>query len=156
MLARYAKDRVVLELGSYLGRSTVIMARVARLVVAVDWHRGDEFTTKATPDYDTLRPYLDNLERCGVREKVVSVVGDARTVAPFLASDAFDLAFVDANHTAEAALHDGRLALRCVRPGATVIFHDWEPGFPGVGEALERLGLPALRSVGSLAHVVKP
>lgn len=155
-LGYLAEGKRVLEIGSYLGRSTVIMARVAKLVMAVDWHRGDEFTTKATPGLDTLQPYLENLERCGVRDKVISVVGDARMVAPLLAEGAFDFAFVDANHTLDAALHDGELALRCVRSGSIVAFHDCEPGFPEVCEAVVRLGLPVQHVAGSLAYVVKP
>ena len=41
-LKTMAHNKVVLEFGAQLGFSTIVMAQVARRVVSVDWHRGDD------------------------------------------------------------------------------------------------------------------
>src|SRR4029077_11328726 len=62
-LAEIAAGKTVLEIGAWLGRSTVALARSARLVVSVDHHHG--------PPYDgngsTLQRFLSNLERLGIK-----------------------------------------------------------------------------------------
>jgi predicted O-methyltransferase YrrM len=159
-LAELARGKVVLELGAWLGRSTVALAKVAELVVSVDHHRGSAEhqpggvcfdPTLVTPaGVDTLPRFLSNLRLCGVpREKVVVVVARIEDVAPLLRDDAFDVVFVDADHATEAVVRDGMLAFRVVKPGGAVAFHDanWES--VRLGFDLMRLGSPA-RLHGSL------
>jgi hypothetical protein len=84
-LQRWARDKRVVEAGALLGYSTIKLAEVATHVVSIDKHEG--YTTP------TLRRYLTNLERAGVRGKVTPLVGDA---PPLLASVRdVDFAFID-------------------------------------------------------------
>jgi hypothetical protein len=69
-LQRWARDKRVVEAGALLGYSTIKLAEVATHVVSIDKHEG--YTTP------TLRRYLSNLERAGVRGKVTPLVGDAQ------------------------------------------------------------------------------
>src|SRR5262245_41847662 len=67
-----ARDRLVLELGSYKGRSTAALAQTALQVVSVDWHRGDE----GTPGGGwTLPEYCAALRALGLWGRVVPVIG---------------------------------------------------------------------------------
>jgi predicted O-methyltransferase YrrM len=125
--------RDVLELGSFKGRSTVCLAEFARTVVSVDWHRGDAACGHA----DTSGEFLDNLERAGVAEKVVPV--RARVENAELPERAFDLVFIDDDHTNDAPLTSTRMALRCLRRGGTIAWHDWYE--PAVQRAAELCGL---------------
>ena len=79
-LADLARDRIVLEVGSWYGLSTIVMARTAAMVHAVDWHRGDPHAGKR----ETLTTFWSNLERHDVRDKVVIHVGRAEVVLPML------------------------------------------------------------------------
>src|SRR4029077_15222095 len=50
LLADWARDKLILELGVYLGRSTVAMARTARHVVSVDHFQGSPLENWYKPE----------------------------------------------------------------------------------------------------------
>jgi predicted O-methyltransferase YrrM len=132
-LIELARDARVLEIGSWWGFSTVAMAQVARHVVAVDHHRGDDH---AGHD-ESLRPLVANLERFDVRDSVTVMIGRSASVLPRLERSQYDLAFIDAYHTTEAVLEDARLVMPLVRKGGKIAFHDY--GRFGVKEAVDDL-----------------
>ena len=146
-LADLARGRTVLEVGSWYGFSTVVMARVARVVHAVDWHRGDEHAGVR----ETLGAFWANLERYAVRDRVVIHVGLAEVVLPVLRARSFDFAFLDGFHETEAVDRDARLILPLLRPGGMLAFHDY--GRFGVRPAVDGLGLPQVSLTGTLAVV---
>lgn len=133
-LTELAAGRTVLEVGSYLGHSTVAMARTASVVHAVDWFRGDPHAG----DEETVHPFLDNLVAHGVRDTVVTHVGRSEDVLPLFREGAFDFGFHDAYHTTEAVERDAVAMLRVLAPGSLLAFHDY--GLFGVKEAVDALG----------------
>lgn len=80
-MQQIADDREVIEYGALLGFSTVVLARAAATLVSVDRHDGYSG--------ETLRPYLSNLDRYGVR--VTAVQDDCLSWAGHKA----DVAFID-------------------------------------------------------------
>ncbi len=129
-LALLAQNRVVLEIGSYLGRSTICMARTAKIVYALDWHRGDwsvrrNLKKDEQKEEDTLFQFLQNLELYGVREKVIPLVACTNQLTSVLGSSWADLIFVDGAHDTESVKADLRLALRCLKSGGVIALHDW-------------------------------
>jgi len=125
-LSQLAEGRVVLEVGSYLGRSTLRLAETAKLIHSVDHHQGDDGTGPA----DTLDGFRLNLELAEVSDRVVVHVGDARAVLPTMADNQFGLAFIDGSHDEASVRHDAEQARRLVVDGGVVAFHDW--GYPSV------------------------
>jgi protein-L-isoaspartate O-methyltransferase len=79
-LADLAQEKTVLEVGAHLGLSTIALASTAEKVVSIDWHRGDEFTKGWG---FTLGPYVNNLNRYGVLDKVSVVCADAMKIGVF-------------------------------------------------------------------------
>jgi len=160
-LERLATDQVVLEIGAWLGLSTVTMARVARHVVSVDHHRGssehqqggacfDEHLVDEESRIDTWPQFWTNIRTNGVRDRVTPIIATTEQIGPLLRSSSFDLVFVDGAHETSAVARDGELAFRVVRPTGAVAFHDFN--LPSVQFAIEMLHLawPAVL-VGSLA-----
>ena len=143
-LRTLALGKTVLELGAFKGRSTVAMAEVAKLVVSVDWHKGDD----RVGHNDTAHEFLANLDACGVREKVVAVVGRIELVATLLAQDRFDLVFIDDDHS-EATGRSLDFAMDVVRDRGVIAMHDWS--LLGVQIAAEKRGLRPLAIKGDLA-----
>lgn len=132
-LRELARDADVLELGAYCGRSTVCLASVAREVVTVD--------TFDAEDGGTFLEFLANVNAAGVRN-VTFLVSDVGSLDfnPF--AGRFDLVFVDTFHDAGAVERDTAVALRCVKPGGVVAWHDYgDPNWPDVAAVLGRLGL---------------
>ena len=134
-LRELADGATVLEIGSQFGASTVVMARVARLVVAVDWHRGD----RLAGDWDTLDDYFAVLDRERVRDRVLSIVGRTEDALPLLRPRSFDVVFVDGAKDPASMEFDSTAAVELARPGGSVAFHDFGR-VATVAEALQRLG----------------
>lgn len=150
-LVELARGKYVLEVGSWLGHSTVAMAQVARCVWAVDWHRSDaELAASIGGTFDSARPFLDNLDAAGVRDRVVAVIGRSEEVLFRLGLRAFNLSFLDGGHSADQVFVDARGAIEATTRPGVLAAHDY--GLFGVAEGLARAGLrQPTRTVGSLA-----
>jgi predicted O-methyltransferase YrrM len=141
-LEALAADAVVLELGAWKGRSTVVMARTAKLIVSIDRHQ--PFTHFGVDVHDdTLPIYL-----AGVRDlpNVVIVIGEF-DVARLFDTNAFGLVFVDGVHDYDNVLAD--LSLANTFNYCTIAAHDW--GRYDVAAAAHTLSMKPDRVVDSLA-----
>lgn len=136
-LADLARDRTVLEIGSFLGRSTAALASTARRVWAVDWHFKDRCTASVDVQ-DTLPGLRRNLTDCGLADKVIILCGLVDDVQEHLVGP-FDLVFIDGAHDAKSVARDAALARRVVAPGGVVAFHDVDE--PGIAAGAETAGV---------------
>lgn len=149
-LARLAAGKVVLEIGSYKGRSTIFMAQTAKRVYCIDTWEGDDFAGRG----HFLPEFLANVAAHDVAEKIVAMRGCQTELLPLLDLSGFGLFFVDADHTYEAAAFALHRIRRGMRPEGVVCVHDHVESYPGVvravGEFRERTGF-GLRLVKELA-----
>lgn len=126
-LAELGAGKVCLELGSFYGRSSIVLAQVATELHCVDWHRGEVAGLKDVGMTDSLVTWRDNVMRYGLMDKIVMHVGTTDMVLPRLAGS-FDFVFVDADHSYEGVKRDILNLSALVETGATLMFHDyvWE------------------------------
>lgn len=131
VLAELARDKRVLEIGSYSGRSTVCMARTAKHVTAVDYFDG-----RGTPvPQDTLAAFRRNLERYGVTGKVSICHPHESYSLP-----EYDLVFIDGAHDYQSVLRDIASARAVLADGGMIAFHDYtDPSHQGVTDAVDDL-----------------
>lgn len=157
-LAGLARGKTVLELGAYLGFSTVVLASVAAEVISVDWHLGDAHAGLG----DTWEGFCSNLDRYGVADRVHVIRGRFEDVLPPMAAvvPRFGGCFLDAMHDEESVSRDTALALPLIRPGGFMAWHDYgrgdatgNPGF-AVTEVADRYGVDGV--AGHLAWWFKP
>lgn len=135
-LAELATGKVVLEVGSQHGSSTVAMGQVAKQVVAIDWHQGDDHASKM----DTIAGFWENLRRYNVLDRVIPLVAKFEDVAALMVPGSFDLGFIDAFHSYEACRGHILLALPLLKPDGWFAVHDYGwPPFPGVVKAVDEL-----------------
>jgi predicted O-methyltransferase YrrM len=141
---------LLLEIGTYCGKSTVYLGAAARehgqYVVTVDHHRGSEehqpgweyhdpgLVDPATGRLDTLPALRRTLHAAGLEETVVAVVGRSVTVAA-LWSTPLAMVFVDGGHSEEAAWQDYRSWAPHVMPGGLLAIHDVFPDPADGGQA---------------------
>ena len=112
-LARLAKGKVVLELGAYKGRSTVVLSEHAKYVISVDRHQGVNYPEDTLPDYLKSVRDLPN---------VAIVVADFEQFIRHVAN--IDMVFIDGDHDFDSVLRDASSAWDM---GArTLAFHDWD------------------------------
>ncbi|MBD0708877.1 MULTISPECIES: class I SAM-dependent methyltransferase [unclassified Streptomyces] len=151
----------LLEVGTYCGRSTILLADAARragtVAVTVDHHRGSEEQqpgweyhdeTVVDPEVgvmDTLPTFRRTLRTAGLEEHVIAVVGRSPQVAGVWAGQ-LGLVFVDGGHTDEHAGNDYEGWAPKVAPGGLLVIHDVFPDPADGGQAPYRIYLRALES----------
>lgn len=124
-----AKGRRVLEIGTYLGFSAILMALAGALYVdTIDPHQGGP----GLPVQDTLQPAWHNIRHYGVEGTVRLHVGESAAVLPFLREGDWDMAFIDGLH--EEAVPDTVAVLQLLAPGGVIALHD-AGRWPQVDEA---------------------
>lgn len=151
----------LLEVGTYCGRSTILLADAARAAgvpaVTVDHHRGSEEQqpgweyhdpTVVDPEVgrmDTLPTFRRTLHAAGLEEYVVAVVGRSPQVAAFWTTP-LGLVFIDGGHTDEHALADYEGWAPHVAPDGLLVIHDVFPDPADGGQAPYRIYRRALES----------
>jgi len=155
----YLGTGVAVEIGTYCGKSTILLAaaamRTGGQVVTVDHHRGSEehqpgweyhdasLVDPATGRLDTLGRFRHTIAAAGVEDRVVAVVGRSTTVAAFWRTP-LNLLFIDGGHTDEAAAADYDGWARWVAPGGALLIHDVFPDPADGGQAPYRIYRRAL------------
>ncbi|MFD7721299.1 class I SAM-dependent methyltransferase [Streptomyces sp. NPDC059814] len=151
----------LLEVGTYCGRSTLLLADAARAAGAtaltVDHHRGSEEQqpgweyhdpTVVDPEVgrmDTLPTFRRTLHAAGLEEHVVALVGRSPQVAAVWGGP-LGLVFIDGGHTDEHANGDYEGWAPHVAAGGLLAIHDVFPDPAHGGQAPYRIYLRALAS----------
>lgn len=131
-VVRSTRPKCVVEIGSYLGRSTVFFARSATehdpaaQVVAVDPHTGDrqqleQLGSSLGSTFDLFRSHID---AAGVAQ-IVTPIRDTSLAAAEEFSGQVDLLFIDGWHGYEAVLADARAWRRFLHDDSVVVFDDF-------------------------------
>jgi predicted O-methyltransferase YrrM len=121
------QPRRVFEFGTFMGGSTLVLATNSSedaSLTTIDIGPLPIYKTKYTPGslYHGTR----------FQSRIKQLIGDSLEFDPAPYRSSMDLVFVDGNHTDRYAKNDTRLALELVRPGGTVVWHDytWFPENP--------------------------
>jgi predicted O-methyltransferase YrrM len=146
LLHRRACERLpegpVLEIGSYCGKSAVYLGAAARevggTVFTVDHHRGSEENQAGWEHHDTevvdpetgrmdTLPFLRRtLERAGLEDEVVAVVGPSTTVSRHWRTP-LSMLFIDGGHGDQPAHDDFTGWAPWVMVGGLLVIHDVFP-----------------------------
>jgi predicted O-methyltransferase YrrM len=147
---RYLDGGVGVEIGTYCGKSTVLLGAAAQetgaVVYTVDHHHGSEehqpgweyhdasLVDPVTGLFDTLPTMRHTLDAAGLDEHVVAVIGKSPIVARGWRMP-LRLLFIDGGHTEEAAQRDFDGWARWVEVGGALIIHDVFPNPADGGQA---------------------
>jgi predicted O-methyltransferase YrrM len=137
--------RTVVEIGSYLGRSTVFFALALRevnphgRVIAIDPHTGDrqQLDGLSTDRLATFELFRQHCRAAGVEDLVEAHVARSLEVATGW-REPVDLLFVDGWHSYDAVVADGEAWLPHLSPNGVVIFDDYA-SYGEVREAIHDL-----------------
>lgn len=151
----------LLEVGTYCGRSTVLLADAARTAgvtaLTVDHHRGSEeqqpgweYHDPTVVDLevgrmDTLPTFRRTLHAAGLEEHVVALVGRSPQIAAVWGGP-LGLVFIDGGHTDEHANGDYEGWAPHVAEGGLLVIHDVFPDPAHGGQAPYRVCRRALAS----------
>ena len=140
--SRYLRGGVAVEIGTYCGKSTVLLgaaaARTGSVLFTVDHHHGSEEhqagwefhdASLVDPDsgvFDTLPEFRRTLDAAGLDDTIVAVVGRSTVVARAWATPV-QLLFIDGGHSETAAQQDFDGWARWVSVGGSLVIHDVFP-----------------------------
>lgn len=129
----------LLEIGSYCGRSAVILGRACQeresILFTIDHHRGSEeqqpgeeyfdpdLFDERTGGVNTLPFLRESLALAEIEDFVVPIVAPS-TVAGRMWGTPLSLVFIDGGHSYEAALNDYLTWAPHIMPGGYLVIHD--------------------------------
>jgi predicted O-methyltransferase YrrM len=165
LLHRLARERLphgpALEVGTYCGKSAIWLGAAARAVggtvFTVDHHRGSEENQAGWEHHDTtlvdaesglmdtLPVFRRTVERAGVEDQVVAVVGRSTTVSAHWRTP-LSMLFIDGGHAEEHAQADYTGWARWLETGALLVIHDVFPDPADGGRPPYDVFVRALRS----------
>lgn len=145
-----ADDAVMLEVGSYFGRSTLFALSV--LGPRQRWIVVDSFRTAAAYKGHSYWSLRETIAHPGAEILPMTLL----QASAHLPQGRFDLAFIDADHSFFGVAGDLAVALSLTRRGATLLCHDYSRNFPGIPLALDMLEnakvIRRIEIVGTLAR----
>jgi predicted O-methyltransferase YrrM len=146
----YLRDGVGVEIGTYCGKSTVMLGAAAQqtggVLYTIDHHHGSEehqpgweyhdtsMVDPVTGLFDTLPTLRHTLDAAGLDDNVVAVVGKSPVVARSWRTP-LQFLFIDGGHTEEAAQRDFDGWARWVAVGGALVIHDVFPNPDEGGQA---------------------
>jgi predicted O-methyltransferase YrrM len=138
----YLDGGVGVEIGTYCGKSTVLLGAAAHardsVLYTVDHHHGSEehqpgwayhdtsMVDAVTGRFDTLPTLRHTLDEAGLDDNVVAVVGKSTVVAKGWRTP-LQLLFIDGGHSEDAARKDYDGWAKWVTIGGALIIHDVFP-----------------------------
>lgn len=146
--ARVPSGQAIVEIGSYVGKSTAYLASSAPddvPVYAVDpWETINAHETWCAHRNDieqpTLAQFVDNLIAAGVGHKVTAMQGLSTNMAAKYDGPPVGMLFIDGDHVEREVIADFRAWKRHLAKGAVVIFDDYAvTRNPGVARAVAKL-----------------
>ena len=151
----------LLEVGTYCGRSTILLADAARatgtVAITVDHQRGSEeqqpgweyhdpeVVDPEVGRMDTLPTFRRTLHAAGLEDHVIAAVGRSPQVAAVWGKP-LGLVFIDGGHTDEHAAADYECWAPDVAPQGLLVIHDVFPDPADGGQAPYRIYRRALAS----------
>jgi len=151
----------VVEIGSYCGKSTLVLAAACRVrdsvVFAVDHHRGSEehqpgelfhdpqLRSAGGQGIDSWQAFRNTIDAGGLTEWVVPVVQRAERLAQFWRQP-LGMVFIDGGHSLDQALADYRGWAGQLLPGGLLAIHDVFPDAAAGGQAPQAICELALQS----------
>ena len=151
----------LLEIGTYCGKSAIYLGAAARhtgtVLFTVDHHHGSEenqsgwehhdpsLVDPETGRMDTMPTFRRTIERAGLEDVVIAVVGNSPTVATHWTTP-LGLLFIDGGHGADVAWADYRAWSPKVAPGGLLAIHDVFPDPADGGRPPYELYCEALHS----------
>lgn len=158
---RYLDEGIAVEIGTYCGKSTVLLGAAAQrtnsVLYTIDHHHGSEehqpgweYHDASLVDgesglFDTLPTFRRTLDAAALDDHVVAVVGKSSIVARGWRTP-LQLLFIDGGHSEAAARQDFDGWARWVVVGGALVIHDVYPDPRDGGQAPYHIYCRAINS----------
>jgi hypothetical protein len=152
MACQVPENEAIVELGTWMGKSTIMlaagsMAGSGARINTVDVFEirndvGYDYSLYVTPDTEEyFSMFMSNMQDAGVESVVTPIRQSTVAAAKIWTGPAVRLIFIDANHEYEAVYSDFMAWLAHCKEGTWFLFHDYGTDYPGVTRFVDRLVL---------------
>jgi len=140
-------NKTMIEIGSFVGESTVLFARSFKEVIAIDPFLADYDPADPTSYlFEFKNVYETYLERTGDHQNIKTIVSTSNDALDELKGLKYDFVYIDGLHTYEGVKTDITNYLPLVKEGGVIGGHDYTKSMPhlvGVYDAVnEMFGQP--------------
>lgn len=120
-VAKHRQAREIFEFGTYLGRTTYYLTMASE-----DAH---VTTLNLSPERDpAVAKYLGSYFRGTDREsRITQIFCDSKEFDPAPHCGKYDFIFIDGDHSYDGVKNDTEKAFEMLKPGGTVLWHDYAP-----------------------------
>lgn len=126
-------NRLIIEIGSFVGKSTICLAQGAIEGHGAKVYSIDPHTLGGAAAYHQL---IENLYRFNVRNQVEVFVSPSKDAVRFFAENSVDFIFIDGAHDYRNVSQDLDLYLPILAHGGIVAVHDCNSSYPGIMKAV--------------------
>lgn len=138
-LVEEIKPTHALEVGSWKGLSSSIIARYSSVLYCVDtWKGAPEETDMVSEakERSVLQVFLNNMHALGVADRIKPMVMTSHEARILFREGHLDFVYIDGDHSYEQVMIDLSW-FDLLKPGAIMAGHDNDVHHPGVQKALE-------------------
>jgi predicted O-methyltransferase YrrM len=137
-----SKMRMV-EIGSFIGESTIIFAEHFNQVIAIDPFQPDYHKEDPTSKFNFDEVYDEYIRRTSPFPNIKTLRLTSDSALDVLKDELFDFIYIDGIHTYEQVKIDIDNYLPLLKQGGIIGGHDYGPHWPGVNKAVdEKFGKP--------------
>jgi predicted O-methyltransferase YrrM len=137
-----SKMRMV-EIGSFIGESTIIFAEHFNHVIAIDPFQPDYHKEDPTSKFNFDEVYDEYIRRTSPYKNIKTIRLTSDDAVDVLKDELFDFIYIDGIHTYEQVIIDIDNYLPLVKPGGIIGGHDYIGPWVGVRQAVdEKFGEP--------------
>lgn len=137
------QNKRMVEIGSFIGESTILFAQHFREVIAIDPFKSgyDDNDTTSHLDFDYVYP--EYIKRTSPYTNIKTIRLTSDNAVDILKDELFDFIYIDGLHTYEQVKIDIQNYLPLIKKGGAIAGHDYHPNWEGVMTAVhEMLGQP--------------
>lgn len=138
----------IIEVGTWLGKSLMAVSDLGRIVCVDTWNGSHEHQNTGHNLECLYERFIAALAARDLLGKVTPIRMESVTAAALMASAGVkaSLVFIDANHEYKAVEEDIKAWKQIVLPGGIMAGHDYNPGWPGVIEAVDAMFPNAIKA----------
>jgi predicted O-methyltransferase YrrM len=127
----YNTEIKYLEVGAFYGANVISVAgsyglhKDSKLYCIDPWEDYEDYPEYKGEQENTYSAFLNNINNCGVVDKVNVIRGYSNIEIPKFEDSFFDIIYLDGNHEPDYVLEDAVLSFRKLKAGGILIFDDY-------------------------------
>jgi len=127
----------MIEIGSFIGESTIIFAQYFNQVIAIDPFQADYHLEDPTSKFNFDEVYDEYIRRTSPYKNIKTLRLTSDDAVKELDSETYDFIYIDGIHTYEQVKIDIENYLPLVKPGGIIGGHDYIGPWAGVRQAVD-------------------